>query len=66
MAVVPELHLDYWGKLICDQFSNRVSSNVMLQMGSETLIHTFMISNLDYSHSLPPGLLQVSHWKKKR
>ena len=38
----------------------------MSQMGSETLIHAFMISNLDQNHSLPPGLLQGSHRTKTR
>lgn len=48
-----------------NQFRNRVSLNVMSPMGSETLIHAFMISNLDYSNSLPPGLLQDPNGKRK-
>lgn len=63
MAVLPELYLVYWEKPVCNQFRNRVSQDGMSQMGSETLIHAFMISNSDDSGSLPPGLLQVSQDK---
>lgn len=37
----------------------------MSQMGSGTWIHAFMISNLDYSDSLPAGLFQVPPGKRK-
>lgn len=48
-----------------NQFSNRVIK-VLSQIGSETLIHAFMISNLDFYNCLSIGLSPVSYCKTEK